>query len=102
MNRAPPVAEGAEYVGDLGWMGCPHCDGPVNAKPVRDEAMRAFVVRLAVLIERGNVAPARLVEKLRVLAADLHESVREDTARSLWPLLLLERLDPQDKPREDA
>lgn len=94
--------DAARYVGDLVWMGCPHCDGPVNVRPVRDEAMRAFVLRLAVLIERGNVAPILLAEKMRRLAADLRDSVREDTARSSWPLLLLERLDPEDKSGENA
>lgn len=92
--------QGSEYVGDLGWIGCPHCEGPVNAKPVRDEALGAFASRLAELIERGKVAPAELVKDLRILSADLYESTRYDISRSAYPLSMLEGLDP-DEPEPD-
>lgn len=90
--------ESPEYVGDLGWVECPHCQRPVNAKPVRDEAMRSFVLRLAVLVDRGKVAPATLAKNLYDLARDLNEDVRRETARSSWPLILLEMLDPGGGP----
>lgn len=69
-----------EYVGDLAWMGCPSLRPPrENAKPVRDQAMRAFVLRLVKVLEDGRVAPAMLIEKPEVLACDFYEDVTRET-----------------------
>lgn len=96
-----------KYVGDLGWIGCPHCDGPVNAKPIRDQALNAFALRVAELIEGGKVAPAEFVKVLRILAADLYLATEADLAIGCYPLSMLEGLEPaepepEDEPEEDA
>lgn len=85
----------AAYVGDLGWIGCPHCERPVNAQPVRDRALRVFVIRLLALLERGKVAPATLIEKLGILSADLYEDETRETSH-WYPVWMLGRLDPEE------
>ena len=80
-------------------MGCPHCQRPVNAEPLRDEAMRVFVLRLAKLIERGKVAPAALAEKLRIFACDLYDDVERETSQ-WYPLWMLDLIDPEEDDEE--
>jgi len=84
----------AKYVGDLCWIGCPQCEGPVNARPVRDQAMRALLLRVADLIEGGRVAPADFVKRLRISAIDLYEGMQADLAAACYPVSMLDDLDP--------
>lgn len=91
----------AEYAGDLGWMGCPHCARPVNAQPVRDRALRAFVIRLLALLEGGRVAPATLIEKLGILCADLYEDETRETSH-WYPVWMLGRLDPEQHAEKEG
>lgn len=92
----------AKFIGDLCWIGCPQCEGPVNTRPVRDQAMRAVLLRVADLIEGGKVAPADFVKRLRIIAIDLYEGMQADLAFSCYPLEMLDDFDAGEDEAEEA